>query len=330
MTSLITIFTLLLLVSSSARAEDSKTHLQELLDRAKQRQNQQPTSQATSPSNTESSNLEEVKNKLDALKNSAAEEKPKVNYQVTTTKRPEPVKEEPKTTQVRPQEPVKTQSETKVESKPIKTQSESKVETKTPTKEPVKTKIKEPLKTPSDSKIDTKLGKEQKTIKEEIPLEEKSSLTEKSDEEMPAIEIKKKITSIKDKEPEYLMVIEKTLKSLEEDSWNEVRYNTEESLEYFNREKEVYQDPVIGKYYKITLAFLRFAEGGLELDRGDFANFEQAEASYLDAEDILSDVETNLKSDDTVFVKKLLEIIAKVKAYINEDLDYINQVVGIE
>lgn len=130
------------------------------------------------------------------------------------------------------------------------------------------------------------------------------------------------------REKEYLDLIKKSLKSLEEDSWNEVKFNMNEALEYFNREKDFYAPEEIDKFYRITLAFLRFSEGGLELDQGDFADFEDAEAHYLDAQDIVDEVELKLNANIPID-KELLNIIQTVKKYINEDIEYIEEMIDL-
>lgn len=130
------------------------------------------------------------------------------------------------------------------------------------------------------------------------------------------------------REKEYLDLIKKSLKSLEEDSWNEVKFNMNEALEYFNREKDFYSPDEIDKFYRITLAFLRFSEGGLELDQGDFADFEDAEAHYLDAQDIVDAVELKLNANIPI-EKELLNIIQTVKKYINEDIEYIEEMIDL-
>ena len=84
-------------------------------------------------------------------------------------------------------------------------------------------------------------------------------------------------------EQDYLLVLRKSLKSLEEDSWAEVKQNMGESLDYFAREKSQHPDHQnLELYHRAIMGFSRFAEGGLELDEGDFADFEEAEALYLD------------------------------------------------
>ena len=126
----------------------------------------------------------------------------------------------------------------------------------------------------------------------------------------------------------YLDIVKKSLKSLEEDAWNEVKFNMSESLKFFEKEKTIYNATPIEKFHEITLAFFRFSEGGLELDQGDFADFEDAEAHYLDSQDILDDVELKLKAKDTTD-QELLKIIQTVKKYINEDIEYIEEMIDL-
>lgn len=131
-----------------------------------------------------------------------------------------------------------------------------------------------------------------------------------------------------EREADYQLVLRKSLKSLEEDAWNEVKYNMSEARDYFAREKETYKEPKLDNYYKVVMAFQRFAEGGLELDQGDFADYEEAEALYLDASDLLDEAERGLGDD--LSSKNIKEIINTVRKYIDEDLDYIEEMVGVE
>ena len=150
------------------------------------------------------------------------------------------------------------------------------------------------------------------------------------------IKILEKIKNIKPASPKdrtardatYLDLIRKSLKSLEEDAWNEVKFNMSESIEYFDKQRTLATPEEIDKFYRITLAFLRFAEGGLELDQGDFADFEDAEAHYLDSQDILDAVELKLNSKDAID-QELLKIIQTVKKYINEDIEYIEEMIDL-
>jgi hypothetical protein len=129
---------------------------------------------------------------------------------------------------------------------------------------------------------------------------------------------------------DYQLVLRKSLKSLEEDAWNDVKYNMGEAKDYFAREKNLYKEPIIDIYYRIIAAFQRFAEAGLELDQGDFADFEEAEALYLDSYDLLDEAEKQLKRiDDEYSVKNIKEIINIVRGYIDEDLGYIEEMIGI-
>jgi len=130
-------------------------------------------------------------------------------------------------------------------------------------------------------------------------------------------------------EQDYLLVLRKSLKSLEEDSWAEVKQNMGESLDYFAREKSSHPDhPNLDLYHRIIMGFSRFAEGGLELDEGDFADFEEAEALFLDCLDILEDAKSRIKKDD-VTSNNTREIINTVIKYTDEELEYIEEMIGL-
>jgi len=130
-------------------------------------------------------------------------------------------------------------------------------------------------------------------------------------------------------EQDYLLVLRKSQKSLEEDSWAEVKQNMGESLDYFAREKSLHPDHLnLDLYHRIIMGFSRFAEGGLELDEGDFADFEEAEALYLDCLDILEDAKSRIKKDD-VTSNNIREIINTVIKYTDEELEYIEEMIGL-
>ncbi len=136
-------------------------------------------------------------------------------------------------------------------------------------------------------------------------------------------------TSAVDKNAEYMLVLRKSLKSLEEDAWADVKHNMSESLDYFAHEKTLYNNPDLDIYYKTILAFLRFSEAGLELDQGDLADFEEAEAFYLDSYDILEETKKKLTIDDPKS-NNIKEVIGTVMKYIEEDLEYIEEMLGME
>jgi hypothetical protein len=130
-------------------------------------------------------------------------------------------------------------------------------------------------------------------------------------------------------EQDYLLVLRKSQKSLEEDSWAEVKQNMGESLDYFAREKSLHpENPNLDLFHRIITGFSRFAEGGLELDEGDFADFEAAEASYLDCLDILEDAKSRIKKDDLTS-NNIRDIINTVIKYTDEELEYIEEMIGL-
>ena len=166
--------------------------------------------------------------------------------------------------------------------------------------------------------------------KEEVQEEAKEEIAEEVKEEEPKKEEGPSAEeTAAQKVQDYLGLAQKSLQSLEEDSWNEVRLNMQEALEYFEKEKQAAGSPKeVEKFYQLTLAFMRFAEGGLELDQGDFADFEDAETSYLDSQDLLENLELQLKSGNGTD-KAILKIVQTVKKYINEDIEYIEEMLDI-
>ncbi len=136
------------------------------------------------------------------------------------------------------------------------------------------------------------------------------------------------LASPADKDADYLLVLRKSLKSLEEDSWADVKYNMGESLDYFSKEKKLYPDDAkLKTYYKIILAFQRFSEGGLELDQGDFADYEDAESLYLDTQDLLEEAQKELGTDYNS--EQIKSIVGSVLKYTEEELEYIEEMLGM-
>lgn len=131
-----------------------------------------------------------------------------------------------------------------------------------------------------------------------------------------------------ERESEYQLIMKKSLKSLEEDTWSDVKYNMKQNIEYFANEKKIYQDEKINKYYRMSIAFFKFAEGGLELDQGEAADFEIAESHYIDSLDAIARAEALLKKEEKQN-KVLEDTINTLKKYINEELKYIDEMVGM-
>ncbi len=131
-----------------------------------------------------------------------------------------------------------------------------------------------------------------------------------------------------DKDADYLLVMRKSLKSLEEDSWANVKLNMGEALDYFAKEKKLYpNNPKLNTYYKVILGFQRFSEGGLELDEGDFADFEDAEALYLDTQDLLEEAKKELGKDYSG--EQVRGVVDTVLKYTEEELQYIEEMLGM-
>jgi len=171
-------------------------------------------------------------------------------------------------------------------------------------------------------------GGTSKTSNSDIQIEEKHEASV-LDETRAVTPAPSGTQTVADREAEYQLVMRKSLKSLEEDAWNEVKYNMGEAKDYFAREKAAYPDDKnIDIDYKMIIAFQRFSEAGLELDEGDFADFEEAEALYLDAYDILDETEKMLGED--LNSRNMKEMINTVRKYIDEDLEYIEEMIGID
>jgi hypothetical protein len=200
-----------------------------------------------------------------------------------------------------------------------------KIETKNEVSQP-------PVKTNAGLGSKTSQGASSSTITQSKEEEQSAEVLDKSRAVTPSTtSTDSEFKSASSRAADYQLVLRKSLKSLEEDAWNDVKYNMGEAKDYFAREKNLYKEPLIDVYYRIIAAFQRFAEAGLELDQGDFADFEEAEALYLDSYDLLDEAEKQLKRiDDELSVKNIKEIINIVRGYIDEDLGYIEEMIGID
>lgn len=132
------------------------------------------------------------------------------------------------------------------------------------------------------------------------------------------------------KEADYLLVLNKSLKSLEQDSWLTVKTNMQEALSYFEKEKKLNsKNSKLPIYAKIILGFQRFGEAGVELDQGDLADFEEAEALYLDCQDNLEEASKELTLANQPSDQEVKSLINKVLQYTEEELNYIEEILGM-
>ncbi|MDD9899212.1 MAG: hypothetical protein OXU45_09475 [Candidatus Melainabacteria bacterium] len=135
--------------------------------------------------------------------------------------------------------------------------------------------------------------------------------------------------NLSDQESDYLLIVRKSLKSLEDDPWVKVKNNMDEAIGYFEKEKKIGTDEDVDVYQKIVLACKRFSEGGLELDEGDFADFEEAEALYLDTQDLLEQAKKQVRNKTDYKNSQLNEIIDALLGYTEEELQYIEEMLGM-
>lgn len=337
---------------SFAATKTQKERMQELLKRAKTRKTSSSSKKVSSSKKSKSN--DELRRRLNKLL-----KKNKSSSETATKPQVEPKKEAPKQVITKKETaPVEIKTEEAI-TLPDETTKKALIEDYLPKETPVSTQdIPSPVitkkkpenlvskkdieSTSSDSsKIKSSEGVIKTSKEPSSPNETKSSQvisTESLDDEelSDVLDTKKAITPETtfssdpgNKHTEYMTVIRKSLKSLEEDSWTEVKYNMGEALDYFAKERKLYKDPAVDIYYRIELAFLRFAEGGLELDQGDFADFEEAEAMYLDADDLLDEAERKLDKDHPN-AETLGDIIRTVRRYVNEDLEYIEEMIGMD
>lgn len=173
----------------------------------------------------------------------------------------------------------------------------------------------------------SELSKEETEI--EIPAVPEEPVVAKVEE--PVKEEDMRAVNLNEKESDYLLIIRKSLKSLEDDPWVKVKNNMIEALTFFEQEMELSkkngtEDPDV--YQKIVLACKKFSEGGLELDEGDFADFEEAEALYLDTQDLLKEAAKKIKGKTDYKSQQIQDIIDALNGYTTEELDYIEEMLG--
>lgn len=174
----------------------------------------------------------------------------------------------------------------------------------------------------------SELSKEETEI--EIPAVPEEPVVAKVEE--PVKEEDMRAVNLNEKESDYLLIIRKSLKSLEDDPWVKVKSNMIEAMTFFEQEKELSkkngtEDPEV--YQKIVLACKKFSEGGLELDEGDFADFEEAEALYLDTQDLLKEASQKVKGKTDYKSQQIQDIIDALTGYTTEELEYIEEMIGM-
>ena len=173
----------------------------------------------------------------------------------------------------------------------------------------------------------SKLSKEEAAI--EIPAVPEEPIVIEPQEPVKKEEMQ--TVNLNEKESDYLLIIRKSLKSLEDDPWIKVKNNMIEALTFFDQEMELSkkngtEDPEI--YQKIVLACKKFSEGGLELDEGDFADFEEAEALYLDTQALLKEAAKKIKGKTDYKSQQIQDIIDALNGYTTEELEYIDEMLG--
>ncbi|MBT6843856.1 MAG: hypothetical protein HOA17_08705 [Candidatus Melainabacteria bacterium] len=174
----------------------------------------------------------------------------------------------------------------------------------------------------------SELSKEEAEI--EIPAVPEEPVVAKVEE--PVKEEDMRAVNLDEKESDYLLIIRKSLKSLEDDPWVKVKNNMIEAMTFFEQEiklskKNGTEDPEV--YQKIVLACKKFSEGGLELDEGDFADFEEAEALYLDTQDLLKEASQKVKGKTDYKSQQIQDIIDALTGYTTEELEYIEEMIGM-
>ncbi|MDA1020608.1 MAG: hypothetical protein O2962_03585 [Cyanobacteria bacterium] len=207
-------------------------------------------------------------------------------------------------------------SPTKTDGNVIELHPEELETTNKPT-EPVVEEIPEP----------SELSKEEEAI--EIPAVPEEPIVIEPEEPVKKEEMQ--AVNLNEKESDYLLIIRKSLKSLEDDPWVKVKDNMIEALTFFEQEMELSkkngtEDPDV--YQKIVQACKKFSEGGLELDEGDFADFEEAEALYLDTQDLLKEAAKKIKGKTDYKSQQIQDIIDALNGYTTEELEYIDEMLG--
>lgn len=193
-------------------------------------------------------------------------------------------------------------------------------QTKTPTVSPTAAA---PTKAAENKPVENKI-----TPPAQNPVAATNAVTDKASSPTAETATAATATTATGKEADYLLVLNKSVKSLEQDSWINVKTNMQEAVSYFEKEKKFNpKNPKLATYSKIILGFQRFGEAGMELDQGDLADFEEAEALYLDCQDNLEEANKELANDPSN--QEVKNIITKVLQYTEEELNYIEEMLGM-
>ena len=129
----------------------------------------------------------------------------------------------------------------------------------------------------------------------------------------------------------YLSLIKNAFESLETDSWNIAKQNMQDIIKFFFEEKEKFHNiELIDAYMNVARSFLFFCEASIELDKGYTSDFDKAEQQYIQASEFLFNAANMIDGQPRESFKELRSIIDKTLAYIDEELVYIESVVGDE
>lgn len=138
--------------------------------------------------------------------------------------------------------------------------------------------------------------------------------------------VNKKIEEIQaDKKKLYLELLSKSIKSVEEDNWEDAKANMDDVLTFFSKEN-LYYGEIVRPYSDFAQTIMNFVQGGLELDRnGD------PEPDLFLARSIYKKVLVDLEALKTNFSQEGQEfedMISKMRLYAEEEIQYINNLLS--
>jgi hypothetical protein len=117
----------------------------------------------------------------------------------------------------------------------------------------------------------------------------------------------------------YLGIMQKSLKTLEDDPWVDAKANLEEVASYFAKEQSIYETGNIENYYKLANALKLFCNGGYELDENELPDFDKAQKYYEESEKLIQESEPSFANNP-----EIMGIIQNFKKHLNEELQYMH------
>lgn len=125
-------------------------------------------------------------------------------------------------------------------------------------------------------------------------------------------------------------VIQKSLDSLENDSWEDAQANIKKVIEYYQVEfKKNQKEKIIDAYLSLSQSFKVFADAGYEVDVKDQPDFTLAEKLYQSAEELAHESQAKIVGMSEEEAKALSKLISEYQSMLDEELEYISDMLGL-